>query len=384
MLRPTGSFRPVLSAIPLLGLTLAAGHAATGPTPGPPAVELTVSVDTTEVPELAPWADQAKRLCEAWYPKIAALLASDGYTPPKRVRLVFKKDMKGVAGTAGTTIMIASSWVTQHPDDLGMVIHELTHVVQSYPSYRAGWLVEGIADYVRFVKYEPGHPQPPIDPEKASYRAGYRTTFRFLDWIERTHKGLIAQLNAALRQGRYEDALFHDLTGKSLDELWKNFLATLPRRKAGRSRRGLETRADRGSPFGNASELRRLPEPVLQVVDQGLGHGHAGRGDAVDELLPLLVGAAQAAEVLGIDLARLADRPDGAAERAVDLARQDGAEVPQRVARTGLRHDLPGRLHRVVPQELLLDVVGVERVRCPVDGVGEHLGCQESHGASTV
>jgi hypothetical protein len=229
MLRPTGSFRSALTAIPLLALTLPI--TAAGQAPAAAKVKVTVTVDTTEVPDLAPWADRAKRLCEQWYPKIAALLASDGYTPPERVRLVFKKDMKGVAGTAGTTILIASSWVERHPEDLGMVIHELTHVVQSYPSYRAGWLVEGIADHVRFITYEPDHSQPPIDPEKASYREGYRTTFRFLDWIVRTHdKHLIAQLNTALRQGHYKDDLFKDRTGKTLDELWKEFLATLPRR----------------------------------------------------------------------------------------------------------------------------------------------------------
>lgn len=200
------------------------------PAPHPPVpVRVDVTVDTTEVPDLAPWAGRAKALCEEWYPKIAAMLASDGFTPPDHVRLVFKKDMRGVAGTTGTTIAIASDWVRRHPEDLGMVIHELTHVVQKYPTYRAGWLVEGIADYVRFVKYEPGHPQPPIDPSRSSYREGYRTTFRFLAWVERTYdRDLVCKLNAALRSGRYRDTLFQDLTGKDLNALWKEFAATLP------------------------------------------------------------------------------------------------------------------------------------------------------------
>jgi hypothetical protein len=203
------------------------------PAPAPVKVELTVTTDTTEVPDLAPWADEAKRLCEEWYPKIAAMLPSDGFTPPDHVRLVFQKDMKGVAATGGTRIMIAANWVKQHPDDRGMVIHELTHVVQSYPPNRAGWLVEGIADWIRFVQFEPDHPQPPINPERSSYREGYRTTFRFLDWARRAHdKELIVQLNKALRQRHYNDALFKEYTGKTLDELWKEFVTTLPKRKA--------------------------------------------------------------------------------------------------------------------------------------------------------
>jgi hypothetical protein len=94
-------------------------------------------------------------------------------------------------------------------------------------------LVEGIADWIRFVQFEPDHPQPPINPERSSYREGYRTTFRFLDWAQRTHdKELIIKLNKALRQRRYNDDLFKEYTGKTLDELWKEFAATLPKRKA--------------------------------------------------------------------------------------------------------------------------------------------------------
>jgi hypothetical protein len=213
------------------GLADAQTRKTPAPDPAPGEVKLTVTTSTTEVPDLAPWADDAKRLCEEWYPKIAAMLPSEGFTPPDRVRLVFLKDMKGVAATGGNRIMIAANWVKEHPDDRGMVIHELTHVVQSYPRNRAGWLVEGIADWIRFVQFEPDHPQPRIDPERSSYRQGYRTTFRFLEWARKTYdKDLIVKLNKALRQGHYNDDLFKDSTGKTLDELWKEFVATLPKR----------------------------------------------------------------------------------------------------------------------------------------------------------
>jgi hypothetical protein len=184
-----------------------------------------VTVDVTEVPELAAWADQAKKLVEKWHPIIADLLPSDGFTAPSEVKLLFKKDMRGVAGTSGTTISIAADWVKKHPDDYGMVVHELTHVIQAYPRPDAGWLVEGIADYVRFFHYEPRAKLTPIDPARQSYRDGYRTTAMFLAWIERTHdKTIVRTLNTALRKSEYRYDLFKKCTGKSLDRLWADFL----------------------------------------------------------------------------------------------------------------------------------------------------------------
>ena len=119
--------------------------------------------------------------------------------------LVFKKEMKGVAFASGKTITISGNWVTKNPGDFGMVVHELTHVVQSYRGAprEAGWLVEGIADYIRFYKYEPQARIGRIDPKKASYKDSYRTSAQFLHWIEKTHdKEIVAKLNRALRESR--------------------------------------------------------------------------------------------------------------------------------------------------------------------------------------
>ncbi|HEY1861044.1 MAG TPA: basic secretory protein-like protein [Gemmataceae bacterium] len=191
----------------------------------PKAVE--VAVDISETPELKEFADKAKELIEKWHPKIAEMLKSDGFTPPSEVTLVFKKDMRGVAHTSGKTITIAAAWIKKHPDDYGMVVHELTHVVQDYrrENRNAGWLVEGIADYVRYFKYEPNTKLGRINPDKASYRDGYGTAARFLAWIEKTHdKDIVGKLNVALRKGEYKEDLFKESTKKSLDELWADFL----------------------------------------------------------------------------------------------------------------------------------------------------------------
>ncbi len=191
-------------------------------------VPVKVIVVTNEAPDLAPWAEQARQLVQAWHPKISALLASEGFTPPATVKLFFEKNNQGVAGTIGSSVMISADWVRKHPDDFGMIIHELTHVIQSYPKYRQIWLVEGIADYVRFFVFEPQTKLAPIDPTRQSYRDGYRTTAQFLDWVSRTYDAaLVTKLNAALRESRYEDKLFVQYTGHSLDELWAEFVKSI-------------------------------------------------------------------------------------------------------------------------------------------------------------
>ncbi len=213
----------VLLAVPSLGQKTA--DSATQPaTASRPAVQ--VSVDTTDAPDAAEWAQQAKRLVEEWYPRVAELLASDGYTPPGEVKLVFKPRMRGPAGTSGTTITISADWIKAHPEDTGMVIHEMTHVVQSYPHYdrSTGWLVEGIADYIRCFHFEPNAPRPQIEPAQHSYRDGYKISAMFLAWIERTQdKAIIRKLNAALRRSEYRYGLFKEWTSKSLDRLWADF-----------------------------------------------------------------------------------------------------------------------------------------------------------------
>jgi Peptidase of plants and bacteria len=194
---------------------------------------VTVVVDTSEAPELAPWADAAKRLVVKWHPIIADMLQTEGFVPAKEVKLVFKKTARSPAATGGSTIYISANHVKQHPDDYGMIAHELVHVLQRYPKFNKDnwWLVEGIADYVRFYRYEPNSRLPPINWAKAKYRDGYKTSARFLAWIEKRHdKDIITQLNLALRKGEYRPELFQEWTGQSVDDLWADFRRATPRR----------------------------------------------------------------------------------------------------------------------------------------------------------
>lgn len=190
----------------------------------PPKVK--VIVDTSEVPELKEWGDSAAKLIEEWHPKIAEMLPQDGFTPPQEVEVVFKKDMNGVAHTIRNRIVIAGNWVKQHPEDTGMVVHELAHVIQAYPRGGPFWLVEGIADYIRFYKYEPTTRLRGINPERQSYRDGYRTSAQFVAWLDKTHPGFVQKINEAIRKHEYQNAMIRETTGKSVEQLWDEFVQT--------------------------------------------------------------------------------------------------------------------------------------------------------------
>jgi hypothetical protein len=196
----------------------------------------TITVDVAEAPDLAEWAAKAQLQCEAWLPRLVKDYDSPEHRPTDAVTLVFKKDMDGVAYTARRRIVISAKWVTDHPDDIGMVIHELMHVVQAYPPSKEGWLVEGIADYVRYFQFEPEKKSKWRITAKSSYKDGYGVTASFLAWLERTKQpGIVAKLNASLRTSKYDNSLFEEITSRSLDDLWAEFLAQggeVPKAKA--------------------------------------------------------------------------------------------------------------------------------------------------------
>lgn len=189
--------------------------------------DATALVVTNDAADLKDWGNKAGTLCVEWFPKIVALLPSEGFAAAKEVTLYFDPAMKDVAHAANGKITISAAFVRSHPDDLGMVVHELTHVAQSYSNGGPGWLVEGIADYIRIVHFEPQDPRPKLT-RLASYKDAYKTTAMFLDWIEKHHAtGFVVRMNASLRQGKYSDELWSKLTGKTVDELWRQFIESV-------------------------------------------------------------------------------------------------------------------------------------------------------------
>jgi hypothetical protein len=194
-------------------------------------VAVTITVDASEVPELEAWAEAARQRCELWHPLIARALGYDGEPRHKDVRIVLKKNMRGIAGTSGARISVSADYVQRHPDDDGMIVHELVHVVQAYPKYDPPWLVEGLADYVRYWHYEPGKRSFGINPERSKYSDSYGTTARFLAWVQvAKDEQIIHKLDAALRSGEYREEIFEQATGRTIDQLWTEFVRSAERR----------------------------------------------------------------------------------------------------------------------------------------------------------
>lgn len=222
---------PRLILLPLLLLAAPAATAAepaTRPTTDE-AAAIVIRVDTTDAPEMEAYGQTVQALAEQWYPKIIEMLPSDGFEAPREVFIRFDPDYDGVAAAAGNRIRCSVKWFSERPEDLGAIVHELAHVVQQYPRGRhPGWLVEGIADHVRFFNYEPEEARPQVSARRARYDASYRTSAAFLDWAARAYdEDLVIKLNAACRERRYRPGIWEELTGRSVEALgdaWRESL----------------------------------------------------------------------------------------------------------------------------------------------------------------
>ncbi len=94
-----------------------------------------------------------------------------------------------------------------------------------------GWLVEGIADYIRWYLYEPESHGADITSRNASraqYDASYRVSANFINWVTQKYDPqLVTKLNAAAREGHYQNDLWKEYTGHTLQELGDEWTAAL-------------------------------------------------------------------------------------------------------------------------------------------------------------
>jgi hypothetical protein len=170
-----------------------------------------------------------QRLIETFfivYPKLAK-----EYNPNTAKQVTFFVDTayKGVAATADDQVVFSSFWMVKHPEDIDVVTHEVMHIVQNYGnSVGPGWLTEGIADYARskFGIDNAGAKWtlPELKPEH-SYKNSYRITARFFTWMEaKVKSGVIKTVDKSLRDHTYTNDIWKTQTGKTLDELWAEYV----------------------------------------------------------------------------------------------------------------------------------------------------------------
>lgn len=204
----------------------------------------TFIVDSTKSPDLRQWfADKAVPQVKIWYPKIVEMLAVPGFPSPTSFSLRLQEGTiipgnRGIpAFASGGNIVVSSDFLRseQKGEAVGCIIHEIVHIAQSSDWGRGkrrnvpSWVVEGVADYIRWFLFEPEVQGAEIrNPERAKYNASYRVTANFFDWVARNHnlKDLPQKLNATFSTG-YNDGLWREWTGKTVQELEADWKASL-------------------------------------------------------------------------------------------------------------------------------------------------------------
>jgi hypothetical protein len=244
----------LFSAVALLGCTLAG--CATGPHRAVkdldvPSVREVRFVGTPENPELA---QKAQELGNQYFPPIYSTL-NEGAQPPQRFDIIFQKDLarrykssvsrstqnmpkmmnyypSGVA-VKGNVYLDAETFFKEPGRLDGVLLHEMAHLAQRYPWYRRitmpFYWQEGIAEAMIFKVNPQAVEARPCKCTALSphYISGYSCTAAFLLYSENTYDPkLIERLNRAIRDGSYKDEFFYHSTGRTLDQLWSEFLQT--------------------------------------------------------------------------------------------------------------------------------------------------------------
>lgn len=191
--------------------------------PEPLEVVIDVGAVERDHPGVRAWAVVTAGLCQKWYPAVCATLGAD--SPPHRMtlRVVPKLDPGVGAHAEESTITVSVESILHDPANYGSMIHELTHIAQGYTygwfrNRGIGWLVEGLADYVRFYVYEVDPTFGGIRPGKSHFDDGYRATACFLDYIVRTYDpNFVKKLHHALRDGKMNNAVFNRMLAEDRD-----------------------------------------------------------------------------------------------------------------------------------------------------------------------
>lgn len=180
----------------------------------------------------------AKVTVEQAFPKILKILDYQGRAKTE-VQIIVANDLQAHDGKIAWT----NTWwdpynvkgdicvpaPSANPGDLGMIVHELMHVVQVGYKDCPGWLVEGIADYVRYYFFDPPsrRPQP---GRNSDCHDSYGTTAAFLDWTaHRYQPNLLRALDLGFRTGQSPDQIFVRATRHTVDQLNAEWKRTLQR-----------------------------------------------------------------------------------------------------------------------------------------------------------
>ena len=240
-------------------------------------------VDFTKAPEMQEFAERARQLGNAMYPKVCALLLDDTVKPPRQFDLYLtplKSRNTGEAHLEDRCIYINSDYLTNSPDlnerfDK-ILVHEMAHMAvqdrrplltfwKSEPPANDYW-GESIADYA-FYKLigTNGWGCPECNQLNPHYTSGYTCGGAFLLYLEGKHgTNLVRELVAALRKRTYSVTFFADSTGTSLDASWTAFQKT-PMFKPG-AKRVFELQQALG--YVNGQPPKNIEKRFKKLVEQ--------------------------------------------------------------------------------------------------------------------
>jgi len=176
-----------------------------------------------------------KNLAERFFLVYPKMLNHFNPKATKIVTIIFSnEDADHPAHAMNNEITVFTKFFKNHEreKDLDVIVHEGFHLVQAYKYNKntPGWLVEGIADYVREIygvsNASSGWVLPKtLDDKGNKYKASYRTTARFLLWIDlKEKKDIVEILDFKCRTGTYTDAVWKKETDKTVDELWDDYI----------------------------------------------------------------------------------------------------------------------------------------------------------------
>ncbi|XP_076951330.1 uncharacterized protein LOC143624636 [Bidens hawaiensis] len=150
--------------------------------------------------------------------------------------VVYIKDfIGGEAITWGSNkINVSAVYLRDYPGPMeikweftSLMYHEMTHVFQWNGEGKCPQLVvEGVADYtILKANYFP----PGFMPRGAGNRwdQGYDYTARFFEYCDSLVPNFVAKFNKMIRK-TYDVSFFQNLTGKPVEQLWKDYKAKYP------------------------------------------------------------------------------------------------------------------------------------------------------------
>ena len=200
-------------------------------------LKIFTTVNYSMQPKLETWVkSDLQPTVEKWYPILIEYMKSLDYSAPDKILIEFTYNYKGVACADGSHILCDPNWFIENinGEATGAIVHELAHVVQHYGYLASGennpsWLIEGIADYYRWFKFEKNPAGTiPRDLEKASYTDSYRITGGFINYLIKNQKKDIANiLNQVMREGKYNPDIWIKLTGNSVSQLWEEYIKSV-------------------------------------------------------------------------------------------------------------------------------------------------------------